>query len=188
MKNTSNISGTGSQSGQVNTTPRAKNPVSTVRLLVLGAVFIVLVVLTAALYQQFIITKEYGLLVYFLGMLAIAVFIWLSALLASRFRTTKKAKPAQHKVRDALISALRDEDPKVRYAAAKGLAELDLEESVEHYKHDDLNTILISALNDEDPDVRSEAVEGLAVVEMEKYSYQHAHDRVDGTLIKHGIP
>jgi hypothetical protein len=187
MKNTSNISGTGNQSGQVNTTPRETNPVSIVSLLVLGAVFIVLVALTIALYKEFIATGEYGIPAYFLGMLATAVFILLSALLASRFRT-EKAKPAQHKVRAALISALRDEDPKVRYAAAKGLAELDLEESVEHFKHDDLDTILVSALADDDPDVRSEAVEGLAVVEMEKYSYQHAHDRLDGTLLKHNIP
>ena len=67
-----------------------------------------------------------------------AVFLWLSALLALRFRTnrTKKAKPSTHRVLDALISTLKtDSDPDARIAAVKGLSELDLEESVEHMKH-----------------------------------------------------
>ena len=108
MKNTSNISGSGNKSTQVSTTPHEKNPVSTVKFLVIGASFFVLVVLTIALYQQFRATGENGLLTYLLGMLAIAVFLWLSALLASRFRSSRmnKAKPSTHKVIDALISTL----------------------------------------------------------------------------------
>jgi HEAT repeat protein len=192
MKKASDISGTGNKSGQVVTTPREKNPVSTVSLFVLGASFFVLVVMTIALYQEFTATGEYGLIVYFLGMLAIAVFLWLSALLALRFRTnrTKKAKPARDKVLDALISTLKtDSDPNARIAAVKGLSELDLEESVEHMKHGDIDSILISVLQtDPDPEVRSAAAEGLAVVELEKGSFHHMHDRLDDTLLKHGIP
>jgi len=192
MKNTWYISGTGNKSGQVDTTPREKNPVSTVSLFVLGASFFVLVVLTIALYQQFIATGEYGMPAYFLGMLAIAVFLWLSALLASRFRTnrTKKAKPARDRVLDALISTLKtDSDPNARIAAVKGLSELDLEESVEHMKHGDIDSILISVLQtDPDPEVRSAAAAGLSVVELEKCSYHHTHDQLDDTLLKHGIP
>jgi hypothetical protein len=41
----------------------------------------------------------------------------------------------------------------VRLAAAKGLAELDLEESAEYMKHADIDTILISELQT-DPDPR----------------------------------
>jgi hypothetical protein len=189
MQRISDISRTGNKSTQVDTTPREKNPVSIVSLLALGASFFVLVAMTLALYQEFTATGKYGLVAYLLGMIATAVFLWLSALLALRFRT-KKAKPAPHKVRAALISALRtDKDPNVRYAAAKGLAELDLEESTEHIKHDDLDSILISTLQtDSNSQVRSAAAEGLAVVELEQHSYHHQHDRVDDTLLKHGIP
>jgi hypothetical protein len=192
MKNTSNISGTGNKSTQAGTAPREKNPVSTVSLLVLGASFFVLVVMTTALYQEFTATGKYGLLAYFLGMLAIAVFLWLSAQLALRFRTncTKKAKPVRDKVLDALISTLKtDSDPNARIAAVKGLSELDLEESVEHMKHGDIDSILISVLQtDPDPEVRSAAAAGLSVVELEKCSYHHTHDQLDDTLLKHGIP
>ncbi len=188
MKSTSNISGTGNKSTQVGTTPRESNPVSTIRLLVIGASFFVLVVLTIALYQQFRATGENGLLTYLLGMLAIALFLWLSALLASHFRT-KKAKPSTHKVLDALISTLKtDSDPNARIAAVKGLSELDLEESAEHMQHGDIDSILISVLQtDPDSKVRSAAAEGLSVVELEKCSYHHTHDRLDDTLLKHGV-
>ena len=65
---------------------------------------------------------------------------------------------------------------------------MDLEESTEHMKHDDLDTILISTLQtDSDSRVRSVAAEGLAVVELEQHSYHHLHDRLDDTLLKHGI-
>jgi HEAT repeats len=191
MKSTSNISGTGNKSTQVRTTPREKNPVSTISLLVLAASFIVLVVLTIALYQEFTASGEYGLLAYLLGLLAIAVFLWLSALLASHFRPnrTKKAKPSTQKVLDALIFTLKtDSDPNARIAAVKGLSELDLEESAEHMQHADIDAILISALQtDPDSRVRSAAANGLSVVELEKCSYHHTHDRLDDTLLKHGI-
>ena len=188
MNKPSSISGTGNKSTQVGTTPREKNPISTIILLVLGASFFVLVVLTIALYQQFIATREYGITTLFLGMLAIAVFLLLSALLSLRFRTMK-AKPARDKVLDALISTLQQKsnDPDARLAAVKGLAELDLEESAEHMHHADIDTILISALKDDDSRVSSAAAEGLSVVELEKCSFHHTHDRLDDTLLKHGI-
>ena len=190
MKNTSNISGLGNKSTQVSTTPHEKNPVSTIRFLVIGASFFVLVVLTIALYQEFRTTGENGLLTYFVGMLAIAVFIWLSTLLALRSRP-KKVKPTQHdKVLSALISTLLDpsSDPNARLAAVKGLSELDLEESAGHIKHDDIDAILISVLQtDPDSRVRTAAAEGLSVVELEKGSYYHTHDQLYGTLLKHGI-
>ena len=127
----------------------------------------------------------------FLGMLALAVFLWLSALLASHFRIsrTKKAKSSTHRVLDALIFTLKtDSDPDARIAAVKGLSELDLEESAEHMQHGDIDSILISVLQtDPDSRVRSAAAEGLSVVELEKHSYYHTHDRLYGTLLKHGI-
>jgi HEAT repeat protein len=185
MKSASNISGTGNKSTQVGKTPRETNPVSTFNLLVLGASFFVLVVLAIALYG------ENGRLAYLLGMLAIAVFIWLSALFALRIRTyrTKKAEPAQDEVLDALIFTLQTSPyPNARLAAVKGLSELDLEESAEHMQHAYIDSILISALKtDSDSRVRAAAAEGLSVVELEKCSFHHTHDRLDDTLLKHGI-
>ena len=191
MKSTANISGTGNKSTQVVTTTHEKNPVSTLSFLVIGASFFFLVVLTIVLYQQFRATGENGLLAYFLGMLAIAVFLWLSALLASYFRRSRmnKAKPSTHRVLDALISTLKtDSDPDARIAAVKGLSELNLEESAEHMQHGDIDSILISVLQtDPDSRVRSAAAEGLSVVELENHSYYHTHDRLYDTLLKHGI-
>jgi len=185
MKSTPNISGTGNKSTQVDTTPHEKNPVSTFSLLVIGASFFVLVALTIELYGA------YGRLAYLLGMLALALFVWLSALFALRIRTnrTKNAGPSTQKVLDALISTLKtDSDPDARIAAVKGLSELDLEESSEHMQHGDIDSILISVLQtDPDPRVRSAAAEGLSVVELEKHSYYHTHDRLYDTLLKHGI-
>ncbi len=189
MKNTANISGTGYKSTQAGTTPRKKYPVSTISLIVLGASLFVLVAVTTALYQEFTATGENGLLTYFLGILAIAVFIWLSTLLALRSHP-KKAKPTQHdKVLSALIFTLRTSPyPNARLAAVKGLSELDLEESAEHMKHEDIDAILISVLqNDPDSRVRAAAAEGLSVVELEKCSYHHTHDRLTDKLLKHGI-
>ena len=191
MKSASNISGTGNKSTQVVTTTHEKNPVSTLRFLVIGASFFVLVVLTVVLYQQFRATGENGILTYLLGMLAIAVFLWLSALLASHFRRSRmnKAKPSTHRVLDALVSTLKtDSDPDARIAAVKGLSELDLEESAEHMQHGDIDSILIPVLQtDPDSRVRSAAAEGLSVVELENHSYYHTHDRLYDTLLKHGI-
>jgi HEAT repeats len=188
LKNTSNISGTGNKSTQTGTTSYGKKPVSTISLIFLGATFFVLVVMTIALYQEFKATGENWLQTYVLGMLAIAVFLWLSALLALRFRP-RKAKPATHKVLDALITTLKmDSNPDARIAAVRGLSELDLEESAEHMKHSDIDSILISVLQtDPDSRVRTAAAEGLSVVELEKCSYHHTHDRLDDTLLKHGI-
>ena len=189
MKSTANITGAGNKSTQVGITSREKNPVSTFSLIVLGASLFVLVAVTIALYQNRA-TGENGLLAYLLGMLAIAVFIWLSTLLALRTRP-KKVEPTQHdKVLAALISTLLDpsSDPNARLAAVKGLSELDLEESAGHIKHDDIDAILISVLQtDPDSRVRTAAAEGLSVVELEKGSYYHTHDQLYGTLLKHGI-
>jgi HEAT repeats len=189
MKNTANITGAGNKSTQVGTTPREKNPVSTFNLIVLGGSLFVLVAVTIALYQNRA-TGENGLLAYLLGLLAIAVFIWLSTQFALRTRP-KKVKPTQHdKVLAALISTIldRSSDPNARLAAVKGLSELDLEESAGHIKHDDIDAILISVLQtDTDSRVRTAAAEGLSVVELEKGSYYHTHDQLYSTLLKHGI-
>ena len=178
MKNTTNIAGTGNKSTQAGTTPREKNLVFTISLIVLGAIVFFLVAVTIALYLEFKATGENWLLTYFLGMLAIVVFLLLSALLAFRLRSIK-AKPATHKVLDALISTLKmDSDPNARIAAVRGLSELDLEESAEHMKHADIDATLISVLQtDPDSRVRSAAAEGLSVVELEKCSY---HTRMTG--------
>jgi hypothetical protein len=185
MKSTSNISGTGINSGQVDTTLRETSSVSTSSLFIAGASLLVLGALTIWLYQLYIATGEYGLLDYFLGILATAVFILLSALLALRLRTKKAVPPPpSHKVRDALIFSLQtDSNPSVRSAAAEGLADLDLEESTEHLEHDDLDTILISSLQrDPDPSVRYAAAEGLAELELEQTSYKHEHYKPDDEL------
>ena len=188
MKRTLDISGTGIKSGQVDTTARGSSSVSTILLIVLGASFFVLGALTIELYRLYIATKEYGLLAYLLGMLATAVFLWLSALLASRFRT-KNASPTSPKVRAALISTVQgDPDPRVRSAAVEGLAELDLEESIEHLEHKDIDTILISTLQrDPDPRVRSAAAEGLSELELEQSSYHHEHNKLEDILFEHGL-
>ena len=156
-------------------------------IFVRGIWFFVLLAMTIALYQEFKATGENWLLTYVLGILAIAVFLLLSALLTLRIRTMR-AKPTQDKVLDALISTLRtSSDPNARLAAVKGLSELDLEESAEHMKHDDIDSILISVLQT-DPDTRvRSAAEGLSIVELEKCSYHHTHDRLTDKLLKHGI-
>ena len=74
-------------------------------------------------------------------------------------------------------------------ASCPGVDGFQIEESVEHMQHADIDTILISTLQtDPDPQVRSAAAEGLAVVDLGKGSYHHMHDRLDDTLLKHGIP
>ncbi len=189
MNKTPNISATRRTPAQVGTTFRKKNAVSTLSLIVTGACFVVLVALTVALYQEFIATGQNGLLTYLVGILAIGVFIWLSTLLALRFRPRKAKSGRLDKVLETLIFTLRTSpDPNARLAAVKGLSELDLEKSAEHMRHADIDAILISVLQtDPDSKVRSAAAEGLSVVELEKYSYYHTHDRLYGTLLKHGI-
>jgi len=190
MKSASNITGKGYKSTQVGTASRERKLFSTIRLIVLGVCLIMLVAMTIKLYQGFMATGENGIPTYFVGMLAIAVFIWLSTSLALRFSSSKKAKLAQHdEVLEALIATIQtNPDPNARLAAVKGLSELDLEESAEHMGHEDIDAILISVLQtDRDSRVRSAAVEGLSVVELEKHSYYHTHDKLYGTLLKHGI-
>jgi hypothetical protein len=181
MKRTLDISGTGSTPGQVNTAHRRSSSVSTILLIVLGA-------MTIEFSRLYIASGEYGLPAYLSGMLATGVFLLLCALLASR-SCTKKTSPTSPKVRAVLISTVQgDPDPLVRSAAARGLAELDLEESTEHLEHDDLDTILISTLQqDPDPRVRSAAAEGLAELELEQSSYHHEHNKLEDILFEHGL-
>ena len=190
MKNTSMNTGTGNKSALTGTAHREQKLVSTISLIVLAASFFMLVAMTIILYQGFKATGENGIPTYFVGMLAIAVFIWLSTSLAIRFSSSRKTKTAQvDGVLEALIATTRtNPDPDARLAAVKGLSDLDLEESAEHIKHKDIDAILISVLEtDPDSRVRSAAAEGLSTVELEKHSYYHTHDRLYGTLLKHGI-
>lgn len=176
MKRTPVISGTGSIPGQGNTAHSRPSLAFIITLSVLGAMFVVSGVFTIVLYRLFISTGEYGLLTYFSGMLAIGAFLVFCAFLASLSRK-KKAVSTSAKVRAALVSTLqRDSNPYVRSKAAEGLADLDLEESTEHLKHDDLDAVLISTLQrDPDPGVRSKAAEGLSEVELEQSTYHHQH-------------
>lgn len=128
MKRTSDISGTGIQSGQADTTPPRSRSVFLIYLLVLAASFLVLTALTVGLYRWYIATGGYslGLLSCLSGLLASAVFMVLVVLLSLRLRTKRALPPPTA----ALISALqRDPDPQVRAKAAEGLAELELEQS-----------------------------------------------------------
>jgi hypothetical protein len=100
MSKESDISRNGDKLDQEDMPSGEKNTVSTASLLVLGASLIVLVVLTIMLDQEFTATGENGLLTFLSGMLALAVFFWLSTLLALRFHT-EKTKPTPHeKVHD----------------------------------------------------------------------------------------
>jgi len=128
MKRTSDISGTGIQSGQADTAPSRSRSVFIVRFLVLAASFLVLATLTVGLYRWYIATGGYplGLLTCLSGMLATAVLMVSVVLLSLRLRTKRALPPPTA----ALISALqRDPDPQVRAKAAEGLAELELEQS-----------------------------------------------------------
>lgn len=128
MKRTSDISGTGSQSDQADTTPPRSRSVFLIQLLVLAASFLVLAALTVWLYRGYLATggQSLGLLTCLSGLLASAVFMGLFVLLSLRLRRKRALPPATA----ALISALQhDPDPQVRAKAAEGLAELELEQS-----------------------------------------------------------
>ncbi len=186
MKSAAGITKTGNKTTRTDAATRERRIVSTI---ILAVCFVVLVAITVTLYQSFRATGENGLLTYFAGMAAIAVFIGMATLLASRMRP-KKVKATRHdKVLQALITTIRTSpDAEARLAAVKGLSELDLEESAEHMRHEDIDAVLISVLQtDSDPRVLSAAAEGLSVVELEKHSYYHTHDKLYGTLLKHGI-
>ena len=190
MKNTLMATKTENNAAYTGKVHREHIFVSTISLVVLTACLFMLVAMTIVLHQGFMATGENGTLTYFVGMLAIAVFIWLSTSITLRFSSSRKSKPTHKEtVLGALISTLRTSpDPEARLAAVKGLSELDLEESAEHMKHEDIDTILISVLQtDPDSRVRAAAAEGLSVVELEKHSYYHTHDKLYSTLLKHGI-
>ena len=190
MKNTLMETKTVNKSAYTDRVHRKHNLVSTISLIVLAACLFLLVATTMILYQGFMDTGENGILTYFVGILAIAVFIWLSTSLTLRFSSSRKPKSAHRDgVLEALIATIRTSpDPEELLAAVKGLSELDLEESAEHMRHEDIDAILISVLQtDPDSRVRSAAAEGLSVVELEKHSYYHTHDKLYGTLLKHGI-
>ena len=169
MKRTSDISGTGIKLGQVDTTPWVSCSVLIISFLVLGASFLVLGALTIGLYRLYIAGENsLGLLAWLSGMLATAVLIGLFALLSYGIHLRTQNVPP--KVLAALISTLRDPDPRVRSKAVEGLTELDLEQSSYHHKHNKLDNILISTLRDPDPRVRSKAIEGLTELELEQSS------------------
>lgn len=100
MNKESDTSRNGDQSDQEDMTSREKPTVSTASLAILGASFIVLVVLTIALVQEFTATGENGLLAFLSGMLALAVFFWLFTLIALRFHTEKAILSPHEKLRD----------------------------------------------------------------------------------------
>jgi hypothetical protein len=127
MKRTSGISGTGSNSAQVETVPPRPRSVF-ISLLILGASFLVLAALTAGFYRGYIATGRYslGLLACLSSVLATAVLLGAIVLLSLRLRARRRLPPPTA----ALISALqRDPDPRVRAKAAEGLAELELEQA-----------------------------------------------------------
>lgn len=146
----------------------------TLRFLVLGVSFLVLLAITVMLWQ-----RSLKPLAYLLWMLATAFIIVLFVQLASHIRPN----PISPKVLAALITALKDDDPSVRSKAVVGLTELDLEESAHSYKHDDLDNALITALEDSSSIVRSKAVEGLTELEVDQFTH-HQHNQLEGALLK----
>ena len=100
MNKESDTSRNEDQLDQENITSREKTTVSTASLLVLGTSFIVLVVLTITLVQEFTATGENGLLTFLSGMLALAVFFLLFTLLALRFHTEQAKISPHEKARD----------------------------------------------------------------------------------------
>jgi hypothetical protein len=138
MKKTSDISGTGSKSAQVETTPPRPRSVFIISFPVLGASFLVLGALTIGFYRGYVATGRYslGLLACLSSVLAIAVLLVLIVLLSLRLHAKKPLSPPTA----ALISALqRDPDPRVRAKAAEGLAELELEQSPGSPAHNKLD-------------------------------------------------
>ena len=128
MKKTSDISGTGSKSAQVETTPPRLRSVFIISFPVLGASFLVFAALTAGFYRGYIATGRYslGLLACLSSVLATAVLLGGVVLLSLRLHARRRLPPPTA----ALIVALeRDPDPRVRAKAAEGLAELELEQS-----------------------------------------------------------
>ncbi len=138
MKKTSDISGTGSKSAQVETTPPGPRSVFITRFPVLAASFLVLGALTIGFYRGYIATGRYslGLLACLSSVLAIAVLLGLVVFLSLRLHAKKRLR----RPTAALISALeRDPDPRVRAKAAEGLAELELEQSSGNPAHNKLD-------------------------------------------------
>ena len=151
-----------------------------VSLLAFGALIVLLCPLSVALRMG-----DPGLPTYFVGMFATAVFIGMSVVFTSSLRT----RGVSPNVLDALLFALqRDPDPRVRAKAAKGLAELDVEQSSHHYEHNELDTILASTLRqDPDPRVRAEVAKGLADLELEQFSYYYEPNKLDDVLFENSL-
>jgi hypothetical protein len=182
MKRTSGIFRASITSGHAGVIPgRLSSIFQVISFYNLGVCFLVLVVLTVRFYQVYIATKDsyYGFLAFLSGALATIALIGLSTLLALGFRHVTNAPS---RVIAALITTLkRDDDPRVRAKAAEGLAELDAEESLHHFKHKELDEVLISSLKDTDPRVRAKVAEGLAYVEVEDL-----HNDLDDVLFGDG--
>jgi hypothetical protein len=153
-----------------------------IHFLAVGALLVLLGVVSVALGGIALSVSAY-----FAGMILTGVLIVLSVVLSVFLmlgRHTKKVPP--NKVRVALLSALqKDSDPLVRAKAAKGLAELDLEQSVLHHRHDDLDKVLVSTLqHDPDPHVRVAVAVGLTELELEQSSYYHEHNKLDDIIFR----
>ncbi len=172
-----------------------------VSCLVLGVSFIVLGALTIMLFfstdswQKFLVSFEKVLedgnssimfSAHLLGMFATIAFIALIALCATLLHLFIKHSFRYDKVLAALKFTLRnDRDPTVRAKAAKGLADLDVEEASVYEQHEKLDDSLITAmLKDTSPLVRGATAEGLSNLELEEHSYQHKHHQLDDLLFE----
>lgn len=126
---------------------------------------------------------------YFAGAFVTAIFIGLAVWLSVLIKFDLPLPHTPPKVVRALLSALHtDTDPRVRLEAVKGLAELDVERSSLHEKHDELDKALVSALEqDPDPRVRSKAAEGLGDLELEQSSYYHKHHTINDIIYRHTV-
>jgi hypothetical protein len=213
MSRTSNIPGTGTRSDQENTALQRWRSNLTISLFVLGAGFLVLVILTIGLCMLSATTSKeihdvlndlakgdnpLRFLTHLSWLLATIIFIGLFVVSASLLYALRR--PSYHdKVLDALQYTLDyDEDPKARLEAAKGLAHLDVELSNRHQEHDRIDAILVSKLEgqehngkvikqpnrDQDARVRAEVAKGLADLELEEHSYYHQNNKLDDILFE----
>jgi hypothetical protein len=123
------------------------------------------------------------------GMLATIALIGLFAVIATFLGLLMKRTSRYNKVLAALRFTLKnDRNASVRAAAAKGLGELDVEESALHQKHEELDDTLISTLRggekDPSPLVRTEAVKGLSELELEQHSHSYGQNSLEDLILR----
>ena len=123
------------------------------------------------------------------GMLATIVLSGMLAIVASLLHMFMKRSSRYDRVLAALRLTLKnDPNASVHAEAAKGLAELDVEESALHQQHEALDDLLVSTLEGEQkdfsPGVRSKVVEGLTNLKLEQHSYQHTQNQLDDLLFE----